>query len=290
MQAGMSEPIKTAPVYLAQLGYARAWLELESNVLAWHEALAATLVLQGGRTARTFSRDVVVAFAEDPVDFHEQTRRLKSLWSRELLHGPILMEPGSTQRFPIQMEVPTGIPFHNHVRLAVSISSGGFDRFVAAPVRVLPPAECRRLVLGLAEAGRMEVRRWRLRGFDIIEALLSPLPHPFARASLTLSLDAGNWYGGLTVFLEGRGLGRWFPKQHVIPISFLTHRYDRVRAELEQLFREAAFRASQGAGLPLPAERPEPLAADLPFPADHAGSEPADLPYPASSEGGRTLE
>jgi hypothetical protein len=283
----MSTVTKTLPIHLGLSGHARAWLELASNEVAWNEVLTAILVLEGGQVAHRITRDVEARLHDFSPPDDSGSSGASSQCTRGAPHGPFVVQPGKTVRFPVQVKVPWGTPCQNDIHLVVSIRSGVWNQSVSAKVHVLPPQACRLAAAGLAEAGEMDIHRWEWTRLERLEATFVPrsCPHPFSQATLALEYTSGDWWGRLTVYLEGQGLARLFPKKHVIPVPFLKRGHDRVRTEFEQFYRDASLRPGGGSNLPLPADPPGPSIMDLPLPAGRTQPDVTDLPSPASRDG-----
>jgi hypothetical protein len=260
------------PQTLGLIGGARAWLELdrEHDVLSWGEELRGSLVLEGGPQRHWITRPVRAELSY----MHEGFRRV--VGRVQLTSLSLVVHPRTTERLPLTIRIPGGVPFQQRLELKVFIHSGLWSHQLLVSMRAAPPPGYIALARQLIELTGTTVRYWFLAEDEVIIAhLKAATPEAwFAAGRLELSPPRAPWRGALVVSREPR----WPLDRHEVRIALpsLAEEPDRLRGLLEEVLRANGLRPRSAQSLPVPAEQPALSSTELPIPTHEELATPLD--------------
>lgn len=263
---------KSRPHNLGLTGGTRAWLELdrEHDILAWGEELRGSLVLEGGRHPHWITQPV---WAE--LSFVLEGSR-RTIERAQLTSGAHLIHPGATERLPLAIGIPEGVPFQHRPELRVFIHSGLWSQQLSVSVRVAPPPRYVAIVWQLMNLTGTSVRYWLLEQDGVVVAHLKAA-HPeawFASARLELCPPHLPWDGRIVI--PGESLRAPARRVGRIVLPPLSEDPVRLREQLEQLLRTRGYRPRSARSLPVPADLPAASGTEFPIPAQEGCAAPSD--------------
>lgn len=253
------------PVTLGLTGGARAWLELEHDVLSWGEVLRGSLVLEGGWNRHWITEPLLADL------FYLDEGASREVGSVQLTPDSHLIHPRATERLPFRFRIPDDVPFQQPLKLGVDIRSGLWRQVLSVQLQVAPPPRYLAIAWNLMDLTGTEVRHWSLsEERTIVAHLQAASPEAwFTGARLELSRPQAPWRGRLAIASETqRARDR---REDRIELPPLPEEPQLLRKQLEQLLRGCGYRPRSVRSLPLPVEQPNRVNTELPIPTQEVG-------------------
>lgn len=256
--------VTTASIWLGWAMSAHAWLELDLTqpVVKWGETLTGNLVLEGKSAPHRITDPVYADLSCKDVSARRTIAR------QPVTRQPHTVESGVTQRFPLQLPIPSGVPFQHPLELRVRIYSGLLSQYLTQTVWVMPPAPYPNIVRQLMAVVGMSFHHWSLSASgDIIAHLEGRSPESlFRTARLELSGLEAPWRGRLCI----QKMRHRFVAASGEPLDLppLPHDPSAMREVLAQWLWSAGYRLGSLRHLPLPSEPTTREVLGLPVPSD----------------------